>query len=71
MFIYSAGFFIYSVFFLYIQMRLELFMIKCAIIEYVVGGRAPIGARLPTIFHHSLKHICIFDEEKIKTYNLM
>ena len=34
----------------YTPIRLELFIIKYAIIEYVVGGRAPIGARLPTIF---------------------
>ena len=37
-------------FFLYIRIRLELLMIKCAIIELVVGSRVPIGMRTLTIF---------------------
>ena len=35
---------------LYTPIRLELFIIKYAIIEYVVGFRVPIGTRTPTIF---------------------
>jgi len=56
-FIYSAVFFSYSVFFIYIRMRLELFMTKYAIIKYVVGFPSPletdysaVGGGTPTIF---------------------
>lgn len=36
----------------YTPIRFGLFIIKYAIIEYVVGFRAPIGARLSTIFEN-------------------